>query len=48
MDSTAALLLDLGRHWLSGFGNDMVRYIIAAPLTWLVLCVICAPLLRSR
>ena len=48
MDQTANLFLDLGRHWLMGFGNDMVRYIIAAPLTWLVLCVICAPLLRHR
>ena len=48
MDTGGNLLLDLGRHWLMGFGEDMVRYIIAAPLTWLVLCVICAPLLKSR
>lgn len=48
MDTGGNLLLDLGRHWLTGFGADMVRYIIAAPLTWLVLCVICAPLLKSR
>ena len=48
MDTGGNLLLDLGRHWLMGFGEDMVRYIIAAPLTWLVLCVICAPLLKSH
>lgn len=48
MDQTSALILDLGRHWLMGFENDMIRYIIAAPLTWLVLCVICAPLLKRR
>ena len=48
MDTGGNLLLDLGRHWLMGFGNDMIRYIIAAPLTWLVLCVICAPLLKRR
>lgn len=48
METSGALLMDLGRHWLMGFGNDMIRYIIAAPLTWLVLCVICAPLLKSR
>lgn len=48
MDTNGALLADLGRHWLMGFGNDMVRYIIAAPLTWLLLCVICAPLLKAR
>ena len=48
MDTSGNLFLDLGRHWLMGFGNDMIRYIIAAPLTWLVLCVICAPLLKRR
>ena len=48
MERIATLTLDLGRHWLMGFQVDLTRYIIAAPLTWLVLCVILAPVLRSR
>ena len=46
MDPIATQILDLGRHWLTGFQVDLTRYIIAAPLTWLVLCVILAPVLR--
>jgi len=47
MDSLLATGAEIGRHWLLGFANDMVKYIIAAPLTWLVLCVLLAPLLRN-
>jgi sterol desaturase/sphingolipid hydroxylase (fatty acid hydroxylase superfamily) len=45
MDQTGNLLLDLGRHWLMGFQSDLTRYIVAAPLTWLVLCVLLVPFL---
>ena len=48
MDGITTLALDVGRHWLMGFQADITRYIIAAPLSWLVLCVILAPVLRSR
>ena len=48
MDQFFALVLDIGHHWLMGFRGDLTRYIIAAPLTWLVLCVLLAPLLRGR
>lgn len=48
MEPILSTTLDIGRHWLMGFRHDMTRYIIAAPLTWLVLCVLLAPLLRHR
>ncbi len=47
MDSFLAAAAEIGRHWLHGFANDMVKYIVAAPLTWLVLCVLLAPALRD-
>jgi len=48
MDQVLTLATDIGRHWLMGFANDITKYVIAAPLTWLVLCVLLAPLLRHR
>ena len=39
-------LLSLGRAWLVGFQVDVIRYIIAAPLVWLVICVLLAPVLK--
>lgn len=48
MEPILSTALDIGRHWLTGFGIDLTKYIIAAPLTWLVLCVLLAPLLRHR
>jgi sterol desaturase/sphingolipid hydroxylase (fatty acid hydroxylase superfamily) len=39
---------DIGRHWLMGIQNDLTRYILAAPLAWLVICVLLAPLLKNR
>lgn len=40
-------LLDLGRAWLAGFQGDLTRYIVAAPLVWLVICVLLAPVLKA-
>ncbi|MDH4383925.1 MAG: sterol desaturase family protein [Caulobacter sp.] len=40
-------LLYLAQHWWHGFQGDLLRYAVAAPLTWLVLCVALAPLLKS-
>lgn len=48
MDLIVSIALEIGRHWLAAFQGDITRYIIAAPLTWLVLCVLLAPLLRGR
>ena len=48
MDQIITSALDVGGHWLHGFQHDLTRYMIAAPLTWLVLCVLLAPLLRHR
>jgi sterol desaturase/sphingolipid hydroxylase (fatty acid hydroxylase superfamily) len=33
--------------FLEGFRIDLIRYIVAAPLVWLVLCVALAPVLKS-
>jgi len=38
----------IGRHWLMGLGTDLTRYLLAAPLAWLVICVALAPLLKRR
>lgn len=38
----------VAREWVLGFQTDMVRYIVAAPLAWLVICVALAPVLRGR
>jgi len=48
MDQIITIAVDIGRNWLLGFRVDLTRYIIAAPLTWLLLCVLLAPLLRHR
>jgi sterol desaturase/sphingolipid hydroxylase (fatty acid hydroxylase superfamily) len=48
MDQIITVVSDIGLHWLMAFANDITRYIIAAPLTWLVLCVLLAPLLAHR
>lgn len=45
--SETGLILELTRHWLHGFQGDLVRYIVGAPLTWLILCVALAPFLKS-
>jgi len=41
------VLLDISRHWVGGFSIDLARYIVAAPLTWLVICVALAPALKT-
>ena len=40
-------LLSIGRAWLAGFQGDLTRYIVAAPLAWLVICVLLAPVLKT-
>ncbi len=40
-------LLSIARAWLAGFQVDLTRYIIAAPLVWLVICVLLAPVLKT-
>jgi sterol desaturase/sphingolipid hydroxylase (fatty acid hydroxylase superfamily) len=41
-------LAEIGRHWLIGLRVDLTRYFLAAPLAWLVICVLLAPVLRNR
>jgi sterol desaturase/sphingolipid hydroxylase (fatty acid hydroxylase superfamily) len=41
-------LANIARHWLLGFQTDITRYIVAAPLAWLVICVLLAPVLKGR
>lgn len=48
MDSALPALADIARHWLMGFESDIAKYIVAAPLAWLVLCVLLAPALAGR
>lgn len=48
MNAIPSVLADVARHWAMGFGNDLIKYIVAAPLAWLVICVLLAPALRGR
>jgi sterol desaturase/sphingolipid hydroxylase (fatty acid hydroxylase superfamily) len=48
MEHLSDFLIAVARHWIMGFRVDLIRYIVAAPLAWLVICVVLAPLLRSR
>lgn len=44
----ATIAADIAREWALGFRHDLTRYIIAAPLAWLVICVLLAPGLSGR
>jgi sterol desaturase/sphingolipid hydroxylase (fatty acid hydroxylase superfamily) len=35
-------------YWFDAFKQDLTRYMFAAPLAWLVICVLAAPLLAGR
>lgn len=48
MTDLFALALTIGREWTENFATDLGRYILAAPLAWLVICVLLAPVLKSR
>lgn len=48
MDVVPPVLAEVAAHWLLGFRSDLTRYILAAPLAWLVICVLLAPVLRHR
>lgn len=43
-----SVLSQFAENWLTGFRVDLTRYMFAAPLAWLVICVLLAPALRSR
>lgn len=48
MDTLPAALTEIAHHWMMGFRSDLTKYIIAAPLAWLVICVLLAPVLKGR
>ena len=48
MELLAPVLADIAHHWAMGFKSDLIKYIVVAPLAWLVVCVLLAPVLKGR
>ena len=43
-----SLLTQVALEWIAGFRVDLTRYMVAAPMAWLVICVLLAPVLKGR
>ena len=48
MEDFLAFMTAVGLNWVDSFRGDITRYAIAAPLAWLLICVLLAPLLKGR
>jgi sterol desaturase/sphingolipid hydroxylase (fatty acid hydroxylase superfamily) len=48
MDAYLPFVADVAHHWVLAFQGDITKYIVAALLAWLVICVLLAPSLRGR
>jgi Delta7-sterol 5-desaturase len=47
-EGVIAALAGAALAWIDAFRVDLTRYILAAPLAWLVICVLLAPVLKGR